>query len=84
MTKRVTEAGRETGEALGLPPSFHASRGIAAQRSRVCTPLTKYEEKERLLAVRLAVYTQTTQTRVVPLTGRTTWKIRFNQDTTQI
>ena len=43
-------------------------------------PLTKSEEKERLLAV----YTQTTQTRVVPLTGRGTRRIRFNQDTTQI
>ena len=33
-----------------LPPSFRASRGFAA-RARVCTPLTKPEEKERLLAV---------------------------------
>ena len=35
---------------LGLPPSFRASRGFAA-RARVCTPPTKPEEKERLLAV---------------------------------
>ena len=33
-----------------LPPSFRASRGFAA-RARVCTPPTKPEEKERLLAV---------------------------------
>ena len=31
-------------------PSFRASRGFAA-RARACTPLTKPEEKERLLAV---------------------------------
>ena len=36
-----------------LPPSFRASRGFAA-RARVCTPLTKPEEKERLLAVYLS------------------------------
>ena len=45
----------ETGEARkrenGLPPSFLTSRGFAAQRSRACPPLTKSEEKERLLAV---------------------------------
>ena len=35
----------------GLPPSFLTSRGFAAQRSRACPPLTKSEEKERLLAV---------------------------------
>ena len=40
---------RKTGEALGLPPSFLAS--YPAQRSRVCTPLTKSEEKVRLPAV---------------------------------
>ena len=32
-------------------PSFLASRGFAAQRSRTCTPLAKSEEKETLLAV---------------------------------
>ena len=42
---------------LGLPPSFLASRGFVARRwrllalPRACTPLSKYEEKERLLAV---------------------------------
>ena len=35
----------------GLLPSFLASRGFAAQPSRACPPLTKSEEKERLLAV---------------------------------
>ena len=78
MTTRVTEGARRERHS-GCRPRF--SR--LAQRSRVCTPLTKSEEKERLLAV----YTQTTQTRVVPLTGRATCRIRFktfNQDTTQI
>ena len=83
MATRVTEDARRERHS-GCRPRF--SR--LAQRSRVCTPLlnlplTKSEEKERLLAV----YTQTTQTRVVPLTGRATCRIRFktfNQDTTQI
>ena len=48
MTMRVTEGAR-----LCLPPLFLASPGFAAQRSRVraCTPLTKSEEKDTLLAV---------------------------------
>ena len=41
---------KETCMLHGLPPSFRASRGFAA-RARVCTPPTKPEEKERLLAV---------------------------------
>ena len=48
----VRRAKRETHEwpRARLPPSFRASRGFAA-RARVCTPPTKPEEKERLLAV---------------------------------
>ena len=41
---------------LGLPPSFLASRGFAAQPSRASAPLTKSEEKERLLAFYLERY----------------------------
>ena len=50
MITRVTEGTRREGHE---PPSFLASRGFAAQRSlaRACTPLTKSEEKETLLAV---------------------------------
>ena len=55
MNTRVTEGARRERLffLLGLPPSFLASRGFAAQRSlaRAYTPLTKSEEKERLLAV---------------------------------
>ena len=43
-------ATRETDGARWEPPSFRTSRGFVA-RARVCTPLTKPEEKERLLAV---------------------------------
>ena len=47
MTTCVTEGARRE----RLPPLFLASRGFTAQSSRACTPLTKSEEKERLLAV---------------------------------
>ena len=51
MATRETDGARwERLFLLGLPPSFRASRGFAA-RARVCTPPTKPEEKERLLAV---------------------------------
>ena len=43
MTTRKTEGARVSASLV--------SRGFAAQRSRACTPLTKSEEKERLLAV---------------------------------
>ena len=65
MTTRVTEGTRRE----RLPPSFLASRGFAAKRSRApALTLTKSEEKERLLAVyfgcvpglRLSAYTGTT------------------------
>ena len=48
MITRVTEGARRERHE---PPSFLASRGFATERSRACTPLTKSEEKERLLAV---------------------------------
>ena len=56
MTTRVTEGARrerhnKRDTLPGLPPSFLASRGFTAKRSRACTPLNKSEEKERLLAV---------------------------------
>ena len=59
MITRVTEGARRERHnkrdtlffLLVLPPSFLASRGFTAKRSRACTPLTKSDEKERLLAV---------------------------------
>ena len=55
MTTRVSEGARRERRdffLLELPSSFLASRGFAAQRSRArADPLTKSEEKERLLAV---------------------------------
>ena len=55
----------------GLPPSFLTSRGFAAQRSRACPPLTKSEEKERLLAVYIVfiviIYSFFESTQVVEL-----------------
>ena len=85
MTRLVTESkaqdGRGTRAAALVSRVLLNARAYALPLLNV--PLTKSEEKERLLAV----YTQTTQTRVVPLTGRATCRIRFktfNEDTTQI
>ena len=57
MTTRVTEGARR--ERLSSLAAALVSRvGFAAQRSRACTPLSKSEETERLLAVYLRGHTR--------------------------
>ena len=52
MATRETDGARWERHEKALPPSLRASRDFARlAASRACTPLTKLEEKERLLAV---------------------------------
>ena len=62
MTTRVTEGARRERHSnyflLGLPPSLLASRVSRLRRSTLAcasTPLTRSEEKERLLAVYILI-----------------------------
>ena len=51
MTTRVTDGARRERHSLSSRAAALVSRVSRLRRSRACTPLTKSEEKDRLLAV---------------------------------